>query len=50
MPIGRRESLRRPRLVGLILGSLLAFVFGGPAGVVVFLAIAVIAAVFTIEK
>jgi hypothetical protein len=40
----------RPRLVGLILGGLLAAIVGGPIGFLAFLSIALIATVFTIQR
>lgn len=40
---------RTPRIVGMVAGGLLAFLLGGPVGFLVFLSIALIAAVFTIR-
>jgi hypothetical protein len=50
MSVDPQVPSRAPRLAGLALGGLFAFLFGGPLGFLAFMSIALIAAVFTIQK
>jgi hypothetical protein len=45
-----RESLRTRRLIGWTLGGVFAFLIGGPAGIIAFFVIALIAAVFALRR
>jgi hypothetical protein len=44
------ELLRTRRLIGLTLGGVFAFLIGGPAGILAFFAIVLIAAVFSLGR